>query len=302
MADVLETADRAWAPRGILAAAASPTSFWPVDWLTFAYFSFAVVLLAATWGRIAEGPLLLAFHVAAAALLIFQVKRPNRTSRIFRHWYPLPYVAVCYREMALLIPAIRNGSADAWLARLDFRVWHANPTVWLERLQTPWRVELLQGAYTLFVPAVLLVAFLLWKRGQFAEFRYYAFLIAFGFLASYVGYLLVPARGPRFLLKDLQHIPLEGKWLFQQMQTALDRLETAHYDCFPSGHTELTVLAWWSSRMVSRRLFVVYSVYTPFLVFATVYLRYHYTVDIIAGMVLAFMLIEATPVLFKRLS
>ena len=44
---------------------------------------------------------------------------------------------------------------------------------------------------------------------------------------------------------------------------ALDRLESAHYDCFPSGHTELTILAWWGSRMVSKRLFRVYFAYTP---------------------------------------
>ncbi len=67
------------------------------------------------------------------------------------------------------------------------------------------------------------------------------------------------------------------------MQDALDRLESVHYDCFPSGHTELTILAWWSSRMVSKRLFRVYLAYTPFIIFATVYLRYHYTVDLSGG-------------------
>ena len=51
-------------------------------------------------------------------------------------------------------------------------------------------------------------------------------------------------------------------WLFHGMQSTLDRLESAHYDCFPSGHTELTILAWWGSRMVSNRLFRVYFAYT----------------------------------------
>ncbi len=72
----------------------------------------------------------------------------------------------------------------------------------------------------------------------------------------------------------------------------LDRLESAHYDCFPSGHTELTILAWWGSRMVSKRLFWVYFAYTPSIIFATVYLRYHYTVDVLAG---AFVAIRFDP-------
>ena len=204
--------------------------------------------------------------------------------------------------MALFIPAVRSTNADQFLSDLDFRIWGAHPTVWMERLHTPVFTEFLQVAYTLFIPAVLYVAYLLWRRGQTADFQYYAFLIALGFLVSYVGYLLVPARGPRFLLKHLQHIPLQGLWLFNGMQHALDKLEAAHYDCFPSGHTELTILAWWGSRMLSKRLFWIYLAYTPCIIFATVYLRYHYTVDLVAGATTAAILIAAAPVLYRGLS
>jgi membrane-associated phospholipid phosphatase len=241
-------------------------------------------------------------HVAAAAAVVFEVKRPNPTTWVFRHWYPLPYVAYCYKEMALLIPAVRRTDADRWLADVDLRFWGTNPTVWLERIASPALTEGLQLAYTLFVPAVLLVAFFLWRKRLSGEFQYYAFLIALGFLVSYIGYLAVPARGPRFLLNHLQHMPLRGLWLFQAMQASLDKLESAHYDCFPSGHTELTLLACWGSRMVSKRVLRIYFAYTPFLIFATVYLRYHYTVDVLAGAVSAAVLILVAPVVYRKLS
>jgi membrane-associated phospholipid phosphatase len=86
------------------------------------------------------------------------------------------------------------------------------------------------------------------------------------------------------------------------MQRMLDRLESAHYDCFPSGHTELTMLAWWGSRMISNRLFQIYCLYLPCIIFATVYLRYHYTVDLLAGAATAGVLILAAPVFYTRLS
>jgi len=147
-----------------------------------------------------------------------------------------------------------------------------------------------------------LVAFLLWYRHCYREFQYYAFLIGVGYLVSYVGYIIVPARGPRYLLNSLQHMPLQGLWLFRSMQDGLDKLESYHYDCFPSGHTELTLLACWSSRMVSKGWFRIYLAYTPFLIFATVYLRYHYTVDLAAGATAAFVLAAAGPALYKKLS
>jgi membrane-associated phospholipid phosphatase len=277
------------------------TRFWAVDKLIISYFTFTTLLMVGWFSAIPDALWLLLWHAGAIGLLIFQVKRPNPSSRIFRYWYPLPYVAACYKEMALLIPPIRHGDADQWLAGLDLRLWGVHPTVWLERWQTPTLTEVLQIVYTLFVPAVLLIAALLWKKRRYAEFQYYAFLIALGYLVSYVGYLIVPARGPRFLLRHLQHAPLEGLWLFHGMQNALDRLESAHYDCFPSGHTELTILAWWSSRMVGNRLFWIYFAYTPSIIFATVYLRYHYSVDVLAGAIVAAALIVATPSIYRRL-
>lgn len=283
-------------------SAAGPPGFWAVDKLMLPYFAFSAVLLTLAWNNLPSAPALLFWQVLGAVLVVWQAKQPTRWSHAFRHWYPLPYVAFCYREMAVLIPALGRPDADGWLARLDFRVWQAHPTVWLERLSHPALTEFLQVVYTLFIPAVLLVPFLLWLRRQYTEFRFCAFLIALGFLASYIGYLLVPARGPRFLLADLQHFPLRGEWFFNSMQSALDRLESVHYDCFPSGHTELTLLACWLSRLVSRRLFRLYCCYTPLLILATVYLRYHYSVDVLAGGLLAAVLIAASPVLYRRLS
>src|SRR4029077_3645524 len=114
---------------------------------------------------------------------------------------------------------------------------------------------LLVIVYSGFVPVVLGVALLLWVKKSRKEFQYYAFLIVLGFLTSYIGYFLVPARGPRFLLRRLQTYELQGMWLFHWLSATLDRIESAHYDCFPSGHTEMTMLAWWGTRAISTNLF-----------------------------------------------
>jgi membrane-associated phospholipid phosphatase len=275
--------------------------FWAVDKLVLAYFALMAVMLLAWWGSVPHAGWLLAWHVAGAALLVYQIKRPNRTTWLFRNWYPVIYVASCYKEMADFLPLARHVVYDQQLADLDQRIWGLQPGVWLSRIQSPAFTEFLQWIYTFFVPAVLLVAFLLWRRGHFAEFQYYAFLIALGYLVSYLGYVLAPARGPRFLLKDFENMPLHGLWLFQGMQSTLDRLESVAYDAFPSGHTELTILAWWSSKAVSKRWFGAYFGYTLSIIFATVYLRYHYTVDVFAGALVAVVLIAAAPFLYRRL-
>ena len=278
-------------------------SLWPVDKVILGYFGLAVAIILLWWRSLPGAPLLLALHLGGTGLLLVAARYPGRISWWFRNWYAVVYVAFCYKEMQIFVPVVRRRQdADQWLADLDFSFWHANPTVWLERVQSLLLTEYLQIVYTLFVPAVLLVAVVLWKQRRYSAFQYYAFLIASGFLVSYIGYLIVPARGPRFLLRHLQHVPLRGLWFFHSMQGGLDRLESIAYDCFPSGHTELTLLAWWSSRRLVRPLFWPYFAYTSSIIFATVYLRYHYTIDLLAGAGVAATLFLAGPGLYRKLN
>jgi len=276
--------------------------WWPVDKVILAYFGAALVLLLLRWERIPDAGVFALFHVAGAATIALAARYPRHGFWYpFHCWYPLPYVAACYREMSFLIPAYRETNADAALARLDYAIWGAHPTVWLERGASPALTEILQIVYAGFVPAVLAAAVIFWLRKDYGQFRYYAFLIALGFLASYAGYILVPARGPRFILAHLQHTQLEGGLLFNWLRVTLDQLEKPHFDCFPSGHTELTILAWWGSRQVSKPMFRLMFIYTSGVVFATVFLRYHYTVDVMAGAALAAVLLWSSPRMYRHL-
>src|SRR5438132_1434497 len=107
-----------------------------------AYFAITTAIVLWWWSALAEAPRLLVLHVIAVGLLIIEAKVPNPTSWLFRNWYPVVYVGLCYKEMATLIPAVWQSSAghssaglssaDRWLAALDYRLWRTNPTVWIE--------------------------------------------------------------------------------------------------------------------------------------------------------------------------
>lgn len=274
---------------------------WPVDWLILSYL-LAICLLIGGFRQQIDfaGPLLLA-HFAAAGLIILYALWPDTPGAFyFRHVYPLPYVLACYRVMAMLIRSVREARFDAMLTAWDQALWRVPPTVWLERVQSPLLTEILQIIYSLFVPVVLAVAIILWVR-QREDVRSYAFLLTLGFLVSYALYFVVPARGPRIFLDGLQTQPLTGLWLFAPLRKGLDLLESPHYDCFPSGHVEITILAWWTARRISNRLSAIYLGYVVLTVLATVYLRYHYSVDLLAGVFVAALVLVAAPYLERAL-
>lgn len=275
---------------------------WPVDKLLLFYVGAMGLLIAVYSPLIPSAKWLLTAH-AAVVLLIFVIAKKfgSPMSLMFRHWYPAFVVPICYKEMSILIPALRGTTMDEALARLDYAIWGVNPTVWLERLQHPWLVEYLQIIYSMFMPAFILVGAAYWLKRPLAEFRYYGFLVVLGFLVSYIGYFLVPARGPRFLFAHLHSTDLQGLWTYQWFRDTLDSLEGVHYDCFPSGHTQMTILAWWSCRRFSTTAFYAFGFFTLCQIISTVYLRYHYTVDLMAGLIFAVILLLITPRLYAVL-
>jgi membrane-associated phospholipid phosphatase len=282
---------------------AGESGFWAIDYVVISYLAAMGLLIAVFRDRIPGAQGLLAWHFAgiAALWIAARVCPGSAAAQWFRHLYPMLYVAACYREMSVLIRSIRGIDFDAAMAQLDLRIYGAHPAVLLGRIQTPWLTEALQLAYSLFIPAVLVGGVLLWKRRQWAELRYYTFLLTLGFLVSYLGYLLVPVRGPRFHFSGVNAPPLEGLWLFDRLRTGLDWLESVHYDCFPSGHVQLTVMAWWANRRTFPVLFLMFAPYTLAVAFATVYLRYHYTIDVIAGALTAVALLWVGPRLYVKI-
>ncbi len=61
-------------------------------------------------------------------------------------------------------------------------------------------VEFFQIVYGLFymMPVIYAMELYLWHR--YEELKYAIFVVFFGFYLSFIGYLLVPAIGPRFTL------------------------------------------------------------------------------------------------------
>ncbi|MDP3048011.1 MAG: phosphatase PAP2 family protein, partial [Thermodesulfovibrionales bacterium] len=80
---------------------------------------------------------------------------------------------------------------------------------------------------------------------------------------------------------------LEGFFIAEPMQNLLNRLEGIKRDAIPSGHTGVALTVLCLAYNYKRTLFRIYLPVVILLLFSTVYCRYHYVVDVIAGVVLA---------------
>ena len=236
-------------------------------------------------------------HLAAVGVIFVFARNSSGLALLVRHWFVLCYVPFCYKAVPFVIVSLGLRGADSTLARWDALMWKADPVLWLSAIQGRPLVEFLQVVYTMFLPGVLVLAALLWIRQSRQEFRYSTFLIAATFLISYLGYLLLPARGPRFT----PYPPLHGLWTFTSLQRLLDSAEGAQYDCFPSGHVAVVMVGSYLAHKISRPVFTVFSTFAALVTFSTVYLRYHYVIDVIAGAALALLVVTVSPSIYRKL-
>lgn len=220
-----------------------------------------------------------------------------------RSWYLVAVVPVIYTELRYLIPLIHPRDFDLQLAALDHRLFGVHPTVWLEHYQWPLLTEILQICYTSYYALPIIMGAVLWKAHRFEAFRFFFYSIVLGFLISYIGYIAVPAIGPRFIptIVLAQTQPLTGVWLFAPIRTFLDHAEGITRDCFPSGHTEITLLMLYYAYQLHKRMFWIMLPVGLAIIYSTVYLRYHYVIDVIAGAAVAALVIVIARPLYRWL-
>ncbi|HEX2768494.1 MAG TPA: phosphatase PAP2 family protein [Geobacteraceae bacterium] len=247
------------------------------------YLALAAAILVAAVYRTRVDPAKNGFHLSVAVTVLT--------------------VLLIFNSLGTLIAGIHKTTFDARLITIDHAIFGVHPTVWLERLINPLLTDLLQLAYIsyYFIPVSLGVVLI--ARGRFGEFEEVLFGILLCFYLSYIGYLLVPAIGPRFTLSHLQTGSLQVSPFIETIQDALNALEKNKTDAFPSGHTAVSLMTLyytWKER--EKKLFAGLIPLVTALIISTVYLRYHYVIDVIAGIALTGLTIALAPGLRRLLS
>ena len=220
-------------------------------------------------------------------------------------WLPLVVAVLAYENIHDLTYVIRPHTVDAELRLLDEQLFGVTPALAFDRITTPWLSELMSAAYALYFvyPAALLV--LLYRAGDLARFREVGLALGLCLYCGLLGYVLVPAVGPRYSMAPEFTQVLTGPWLTASAARAWNLIETIDRDCFPSLHTALTLLAliyFVRLRRVLPQGRALLVLITPLIVLlwaSTMYLRYHYGVDVVAGAALAFAVSALAPRLLR---
>ncbi len=268
----------------------------PADSLNLAFLFFLGALVSVFHRRIAASGPLFGLYALLMVLQVLLVRFRNENGLL--RWvydliFPTLSIVLIFDSLGRIVHSINPHDIDPLLIRLDYAIFGFYPTVRLERWINPVLTDILQAAYSSYYFLPITLGVMLKVRKKDGELGHSLFLIMLCFYLSYVGYILMPALGPRFALAHLQHVDLKGFLLAGPIQELLNRLEGIKRDAFPSGHTAVALTVLYLTYLHERGLFRIFLPCVAALIFSTVYCRYHYVVDVLGGMALAVITIWA---------
>jgi len=212
-------------------------------------------------------------------------------------------VVEAYLMLRVLLPTVRTDSVDEALVGIDVALLGFEPALWLEPFTTPVVVEYF--AFFYFSYFWLCLAFCLGVVGlgtNCARTSEFAIGTALVYCVGQLGYVAVPGFGPIRHLAGAFADPLQGGFFWRCVLRTVEA-GSAMKDIFPSLHTAapvwFTLYAWHRARVEKRRVWAwiaaITAVFAVQIVAATIVLRWHYFVDVLAGLALALIVAQLAP-------
>jgi membrane-associated phospholipid phosphatase len=258
------------------------------DIITVSYQLLVLLAIFFHYSQIENALILLLMHLAIIVFVFSLTKvGDNAPLKLLKTFYPIAIIPINFLVLSYLVHIIHPVDLDKTMIAIDNCLFGCHPTVWLESFAFPVLTEYLQLIYASFYFLPIILGALLYIGKKYDNCRFFIFVIVLGFYLSYIGYFIFPAIGPRFMLDHYQHGPLSGLLLAEPIRNILNNIENIQRDCFPSGHTEIAALTLIFAYKYHKPYFYIMMVVATSLIFSTVYLRYHYVIDVIAGIVLA---------------
>ena len=287
---------RAWIEREAAATWAACGAF---EWVALAYLGASSALIAVFAENLAHPVKLFGVQalIATLILILCRVEAPiaengmlqsatvsGKFWHFWRHWYPHLFFLFCFEELGKLVHLITPGWQDAKLIAADYWLTGVQPSVWLEQFATPARNDFMQFAYLTYFTYLLVLAGVLYYR---RDWRGYWSVMTYSAAAYAIGYCIAiffPIECPWFSMAGAWHGSLEGG-PFTATINFIEHFGRVRGAAFPSEHVAGSVAALWGAWRHRRWLFWVMAPLVFCMCVSTVWGRYHYVVDVFAGMI-----------------
>lgn len=210
----------------------------------------------------------------------------NNFTKFLHLFYPLTLLGYIYGETALLNHIFFTANLDPLFINLDNKIFGFQPALEFSKaFPQVWFSELMNfGYFSYYFMTIGVSVIIFFTHRPFAEKA--VFVIVTSFLIYYLFFIIFPVVGPQYYFESpFSEVPVTG--FFGKAVKAVQEAGEYPTGAFPSSHVGMALIFLYLSTKTSRLLFWVLLPFVILILFATVYIKAHYAVDIIGGILSA---------------
>lgn len=260
-----------------------------IDLLLLSYVIVTFCFIFVFYQRILDANLHLLFRVAFMVLIfslpLFDKFLKIPIAQFFRIAYPLIFISFFYSET----DAFNNvffQNLDYHFARFDSILFGFQPSLaFYNSFPYKWFSELMNFSYFsyYFLIAIFSIYIFINDKSSFVKIIFY---ITCSFLIYYITFIIIPVSGPQYFFEPPHNqIPDSGifRWLVKWVEMIGERPTAA----FPSSHVGIVLIL---IIIALPKYLKTWYWLVPFFILlslSTVYVKAHYAIDVIGGIISA---------------
>jgi membrane-associated phospholipid phosphatase len=259
------------------------------EWLTIAYILITVIYLLVFFPKVHHRTLFFGSRMAVVTAIVFLALLSHKLQiqklDVVRQFLPFLLLGYWYSE-TFYFSDILFKNKDLFFYSLDERFFGCQPSLIFSQLfPQAWFSELMYFGY--FSLYILLFGIPLWfwffKKEHFDRVVFVMMLSIFLFYSIFD---MLPVVGPQFFFspKDI-HVP-DG-YIFCWLVRFIQHQGENPTGSFPSSHVGITTVILLLTFNKARKLFWALLPVAIILMFSTVYIKAHYLVDVMGGILTA---------------
>jgi membrane-associated phospholipid phosphatase len=273
----------------------------PSDWITVLYLAVSSVLMLIFHRNLARWYIFLSIHIAAVLGILSLHFVPGPLSPLLqfvRDWYVLATILLFYWGVKPLTQMVFQGMFDDRIVRWENRLFKGQPSTYLSaRFPSVALSEYLHLCYLSYYFIPVFLPTMLYFRGKGEAFFETLFAELFTFNLCLIWYIFFPVAGPRYSSEKIDE-SLSSRPLCRLTHAILSRASTKGA-AFPSSHSALAIVVLLCGARYDLVSFVILFPFCTGLVVGTVYGRFHYALDAVAGVLLGVLTFGLYPIVYR---
>lgn len=265
-----------------------------VDYCTFAYNGVVMAIVLLFHSRIPQWHLLILLNIIVIAVVLLLAlvvgDRAALGPRLIRNLSPLGFFLPLYVQTGSLNYIVFPGFLDPLFIRIEENIFGFQPAiVFAQKFSQNWIAEYMHFAYASYYLLFPGLAVFLYLRREKPAFLDYMFSLCATMYVCLLTYIFLPVRGAATFgpgaAPESASLPFTAvmAWIYRRFE-----IEGA---AFPSSHVAIAALVLYYTVRYARSAVWVVGPLVISLIAATIYCRYHYAIDVLAGLATATILV-----------